>query len=235
MKVGQIFSVAASASDAEAREAVKFLNWTVTDKEAASLLALSRGIPISETQKRVLSDAGKLSPLIIQAEKYARTAGQGLGQDPLIRNTRSSGSAPTSSPGSRSTCSPRRRPPTLPRADRQEIGGTQGQRQVDCPGPPLKPQASGADPPAGRRAPPPAQGESHAHASRAISAKRMRGVEGYFYIARGSSGSPSSGRFPWSRPCTIRSPDFAMFNEPALVGFGNYAKMLFDDRRSCPP
>lgn len=86
MKVGQIFSVAATATDEEAREAAKFLNWTITDKEAASLLALSRGIPISETQKRVLSDEGKLSPLIIQAEKYARTAGQGLGQDPLIRN-----------------------------------------------------------------------------------------------------------------------------------------------------
>jgi oligogalacturonide transport system permease protein len=68
------------------------------------------------------------------------------------------------------------------------------------------------------------------HASRAISAKRMRGVEGYFYIAPWFIGFAVFGAFPLVASLYYSFTDFAMFNEPALVGFGNYAKMLFDDR-----
>lgn len=86
IKCGQIFSLPASVKGAEAEEAVKFINWSITSKEAALELKLSRGIPISEVQKKALVDAGQISPLIIQAEKYARDIGQGIGQDVLIRN-----------------------------------------------------------------------------------------------------------------------------------------------------
>lgn len=85
-KVGQIFSIAASATDEEAIEAAKFLNWMNTDPEAGILLKLSRGIPVSQVQNQALSDAGLLSPLVVQAMQYAKDAGQGIGQGTLIRN-----------------------------------------------------------------------------------------------------------------------------------------------------
>jgi len=86
VKVGQIFSIAATATDAEAAEAAKFLNWMNTDKEAGVLLQLSRGIPISKDQNDALAEAGLSSPLVAMANQYARAAGQGLGQGSLIRN-----------------------------------------------------------------------------------------------------------------------------------------------------
>ena len=85
-KVGQIFSIAASVSDAEAMEAAKFINWMNTDEEAGVLLKLSRGIPVSEKQNQALSKAGLLSPLVMQAMEYANEAGAGIGQGTLIRN-----------------------------------------------------------------------------------------------------------------------------------------------------
>jgi oligogalacturonide transport system substrate-binding protein len=88
VKVGQIFSVAASATDKEAEEAVKFLNWMNTDEEAGVLLKLSRGIPISQAQNDALSKAGLMNPMVVQAYQYAKDAGSGLGEGPgaLIRN-----------------------------------------------------------------------------------------------------------------------------------------------------
>ncbi len=85
-KVGQIFSIAANATQAEAVEAAKFINWMNTDKEAGILLKLSRGIPVSELQNKALSEAGLLSPLVVQAMQYANEAGEGIGQGTLIRN-----------------------------------------------------------------------------------------------------------------------------------------------------
>lgn len=85
-KVGQIFSIAASATEAEAIEAAKFINWMNTDIEAGILLKLSRGIPVSEAQNKALSDAGLLSPLVVKAMQYANEAGEGIGQGTLIRN-----------------------------------------------------------------------------------------------------------------------------------------------------
>lgn len=85
-KVGQIFSIAASVEDAEALEAAKFINWMNTDEEAGVLLKLSRGIPVSEKQNQALSEAGLLSPLVMQAMEYANEAGAGIGQGTLIRN-----------------------------------------------------------------------------------------------------------------------------------------------------
>jgi len=86
MKVGQVFSIPSGISDVEAEEAAKFLAWSITDKEAGLIFKLSRGIPISEVQKNALAEAGLISPLVTQAENYAREIGQGLGQDALIRN-----------------------------------------------------------------------------------------------------------------------------------------------------
>jgi oligogalacturonide transport system substrate-binding protein len=85
-KVGQIFSIAATATDEEAIEAAKFLNWFNSDKEAGTLLKLSRGIPISEVQNKALSEAGLLNPLVIKAMNFATEEGQGIGQGSLIRN-----------------------------------------------------------------------------------------------------------------------------------------------------
>ena len=85
-KVGQVFSIASTATEKEAIEAAKFLNWFNTDEEAGVLLKLSRGIPISQRQNQALSDAGLLNPLVIKAMEYATKAGQGIGQDTLIRN-----------------------------------------------------------------------------------------------------------------------------------------------------
>jgi oligogalacturonide transport system substrate-binding protein len=85
-KVGQIFSIAATATDEEAIEAAKFLIWFNSDKEAGTLLKLSRGIPISEVQNKALSEAGLLNPLVIKAMNFATEEGQGIGQGSLIRN-----------------------------------------------------------------------------------------------------------------------------------------------------
>lgn len=85
-KIGQIFSIAGSATEAEAIEAAKFLNWMNTDKEAGLILKLSRGIPISLVQNEALSEAGMLNPLVLRAQKFTEEAGQGLGQGTLIRN-----------------------------------------------------------------------------------------------------------------------------------------------------
>ncbi|WP_320127420.1 ABC transporter substrate-binding protein [uncultured Sphaerochaeta sp.] len=85
-KVGQVFSIAATATDQEAIEAAKFLNWFNTDKEAGTLLKLSRGIPVSQVQNSALSEAGLLNPLVVKAMNYATQTGQGIGQGSLIRN-----------------------------------------------------------------------------------------------------------------------------------------------------
>lgn len=85
-KIGQIFSISASATEKEAIEAAKFINWMNTDKEAGILLQLSRGIPVSEEQNKALSEAGLLNPLVVQAMQYANEIGNGIGQGTLIRN-----------------------------------------------------------------------------------------------------------------------------------------------------
>lgn len=85
-KVGQIFSISGSASEKETVEAVKFLNWMNTDKEAGVLLKLSRGIPVSKVQNEALAQAGLISPLIVKAQELSKKAGQGMGEGLLVRN-----------------------------------------------------------------------------------------------------------------------------------------------------
>ncbi|GEM_PF-2339549 len=83
---GHVFSIPESASDKETEEAVKLLEWLMNSEEAAKELGLSRGIPISSAQKKVLEEENLINPQVTQAEQYIRDLGDGIGEDTLIRN-----------------------------------------------------------------------------------------------------------------------------------------------------
>jgi oligogalacturonide transport system substrate-binding protein len=53
-----------NAKTKSATEAAKFVNWMVNDKDAATILGEQRGTPASDDARKVLSDAGKLNPVI---------------------------------------------------------------------------------------------------------------------------------------------------------------------------
>ncbi len=86
MNVGHVFSLPLTAEGEKAEEAIKLIDWMINSDEAAMELKLSRGIPISQSQKQILSDAGEISALVSKAEQYVRDMNSKVFDDSLVRN-----------------------------------------------------------------------------------------------------------------------------------------------------